>query len=54
MSKDFKWAKNQVEKARKRAYYAISGVDRNADEHEIKRAYKKMSMKFHPDRNLES
>jgi curved DNA-binding protein len=32
-------------------YYKILGVDRNADEKEIKRAYRKLARKFHPDVN---
>jgi curved DNA-binding protein CbpA len=39
---------------KKRDYYEVLGLNKDASDEDIKKAYRKLAMKHHPDRNPDS
>merc|ERR1719412_2277871 len=44
-------AKVELKKSKRKDYYKILGIDRNANDEEIKKAYRKRALVHHPDRH---
>jgi len=51
MQQELRNAKLELKKSKRKNYYKILGVEKNAGENEIRRAYKKMALKWHPDKH---
>lgn len=51
LDKGLKEAKGKLKKARRKDYYKILDVGKDANEDDLKKAYRKMCLKFHPDRH---
>lgn len=48
LRKDIRNAEMELKKSKRKDYYKILGVDKNASENEIKKAYRKMAIIHHP------
>lgn len=51
MREKLRKAQIEIKKAKRKNYYTILGVDKNAGEADIKKAYKKAAIKWHPDKH---
>lgn len=51
IKKDIRNAELELKKSKRKDYYKILGVDKDGNETDIKKAYRRMAIKYHPDKN---